>query len=37
MLIAAERGSFESSEIVVMSALGSNLQSIATGRQPFWR
>jgi hypothetical protein len=36
-LIAAERGSFESSEIVVMSALGGSVQSIATGRQPFWR
>ena len=36
-LIAAERGSFEFSEIVVMSALGGNVQSIAAGRQPFWR
>ncbi len=36
-MIAAERGSFESPEIVTMSSSGTNIRSIATGRQPFWR
>jgi dipeptidyl aminopeptidase/acylaminoacyl peptidase len=35
--IAAQRGSAESSEIVIMSTTGNNVTAIATGRQPFWR
>ncbi|MEI7577817.1 MAG: hypothetical protein WCK51_13065 [Armatimonadota bacterium] len=35
--IAAERGSFEAPEIVIMTSTGTNIRAIATGRQPFWR